>query len=46
MHGVAIARDQPFSLDGGDMMFPGDDSLGADAGEIINCRCAGLYETA
>lgn len=37
MHGVILDVDQPFELDGGDVQFPGDDSLGADAGELINC---------
>lgn len=45
MHGVELPRDEPFELDGGQMMYPGDDSMGADAGEIINCRCSVLYNT-
>lgn len=45
VHGVIIDRDQPFELDGGDLMFPGDDSLGASAGELINCRCVCRYFT-
>jgi hypothetical protein len=45
MHGVEIGREDPFELDGGDMMYPGDDSLGVDEGEIINCRCSVLYNT-
>lgn len=45
MHGTTIANDEPFSLNGGDMMYPGDDSLGAGAEEIVNCRCSVLYQT-
>lgn len=40
MDGVRVDEDEPFSLPGGMMMFPHDTSLGADAGEIINCACA------
>jgi hypothetical protein len=32
--------DQPFELQGGQLMFPTDTSLGADISEIINCRCS------
>ena len=45
MHGVELPRDEPFDLDGGQLMYPGDDSMGADEGEIINCRCSVLYNT-
>jgi|SRR5262245_28003158 len=45
MHGVTIARNEPFDTDDGQMMFPGDDSMGADAGGLINCRCSLLYFT-
>ena len=31
--------DEPFTVGTSKMMFPQDDSLGADLGEIINCRC-------
>lgn len=40
MDGVTVDEDDPFVLPGGMMMFPHDTSLGADAGEIINCACA------
>jgi HK97 family phage portal protein len=34
----------PFRLsDGSELMFPGDSSLNADAGQVINCRCTTLY---
>lgn len=40
MNGVEVPQDSPFVLpDGSKMMFPGDISLGADAGQVINCRC-------
>lgn len=38
-----IAMDKPFSVGVSLMMYPGDSSLGADAGEIINCRCTVGY---
>ena len=35
----------PFVLpDGSRMMYPGDTSLGADAGQTINCRCVERFE--
>jgi len=45
MHGVVVPYSDRFQLDGGEMMFPGDDSFGVDAGELINCRCSVLYST-
>lgn len=40
MNGVEVEQDEPFVLpDGSKMMFPGDISIGADAGQVINCRC-------
>lgn len=40
MNGVEVPQDEPFVLpDGTKMMFPGDISLGADASQVINCRC-------
>lgn len=40
MNGVAVGQDDPFKLpDGTKMMFPGDISMGADASQVINCRC-------
>lgn len=37
--GQIRALDEPFLVSGQLMMFPGDDSLGASAGNLINCRC-------
>lgn len=34
--------DQPFVVGGQLLMFPGDRSLGASAGNTINCRCSSL----
>lgn len=33
----------PFVVDGELLMYPGDTSLGASAGNIINCRCSVQY---
>jgi hypothetical protein len=35
--------DEPFVVGGDEMMFPGDESLGAGPEQIINCRCAVLH---
>ncbi len=37
--GTRIPIDEPFTVGGSKMMFPTDSSLGADASEIVNCRC-------
>ena len=34
-----IPIEDPFNVNGSLMMFPTDDSMGADAEEIVNCRC-------
>lgn len=41
MDGATVSgTEAPFVLpDGSRMMFPGDSSLGASAGQIVNCRC-------
>lgn len=39
MDGVEVEKDEPFVLPGGELMYPHDGSLGADAAEIINCAC-------
>lgn len=35
--------DEPFEVGNSLMMYPKDSSLGADAGEIVNCRCSIEY---
>lgn len=40
MDGVEVDQMEPFMLAGGNLMYPHDTSLGADASEIINCACA------
>jgi len=42
-HGQTVDYDQPFTVGGAAMMRPGDDSMGAGPQEIINCRCAVLF---
>lgn len=37
-----IPVDEPFVVGGEELMYPGDDSLGASAGNIINCQCIQL----
>ena len=39
MDGITIDEDESFIVDGEEMMFPRDDSMGASAGNIINCAC-------
>ena len=39
MDGVIVDMDEPFDLVDCQMMYPHDSSLGAPAGEIINCAC-------
>lgn len=40
MDGMTIPEDEPFVVDGEELMFPRDDSMGASAGNIINCACS------
>jgi len=40
MDGVEVDQDEPFTLEGGQMMYPHDTSMGALASEIINCACS------
>lgn len=43
LEGVTIPIDEPFHVGNSLMMMPLDTSLGADANEIINCRCTVEY---
>lgn len=38
-NGQVVAIDEPFEVGDSQLMFPGDDSLGAPAEEVINCHC-------
>ena len=40
MDGVIVDKDEPFTLEGGLMMYPHDTSMNAAASEIINCACS------
>ena len=42
--GQTVGMDEPFNVGGSQLMYPGDSSLGADAGEIVNCRCTQFYQ--
>ena len=44
--GQVVAMHEPFSVGGYSMMMPSDSSMGAPAGEIINCMCAVVYTPA
>lgn len=34
-----VPYDEPFEVGDEKLMYPGDISLGANAGNVINCRC-------
>jgi len=38
--GQIVDMDEPFIVTGEELMFPGDTSRGASAGNVIQCRCA------
>lgn len=40
MDGMTVPLEEPFTTPAGSrLMYPGDRSLGAPAGEVVNCRC-------
>ena len=46
-HGQIVPVDQPFLVSGQSLRYPGDVSLGASIGNVINCRCGiewGTYD--
>lgn len=43
VNGTEIPIDQPFEVGESLLMFPRDQSLGADPSEIVNCRCTAYY---
>lgn len=44
--GQEVPVSAPFVVDGEQLMYPGDTSLGASVGNVINCRCIAEYNTA
>lgn len=42
--GQTVPENEPFVVGGEQLMQPGDDSLGASAKNIINCRCGAEYD--
>lgn len=40
VNGLTIPINDPFELQGGYVMFPRDESMGADDSELISCRCS------
>lgn len=41
--GQMVGINEPFIVGGEQMLYPGDGSLGASAGNIIQCRCSTLF---
>ena len=39
-----VAASEPFEVMGEQLMFPGDTSLGASPENVVNCRCAAVYD--
>jgi hypothetical protein len=42
-NGQRVGIMEPFIVSGQLLMYPGDSSLGASKGNVINCRCLSLY---
>lgn len=45
-NGQTVDLDETYTVGGFKMMRPGDDSFGAPAGEIVQCRCGEIHEVA
>ncbi len=43
---IVDGMDSAFQVDGEELLFPGDTSLGATGMNIFNCRCTVVYQTA
>ena len=43
-NGETVEMDEPYVIDGDELMFPGDSSLGAGPENLVNCRCTETYE--
>ena len=43
--GQTTALDEPYTVGGEQLMYPGDVSMGASAANVVNCRCTEVYET-
>lgn len=43
-NGETTSMDEPYVIDGDQMMYPGDSTLGAGAGNLVNCRCTETYQ--
>ena len=41
--GQTVPVDEPFTLGGGLLMYPTDQSLGVSFSEVVNCRCWAMY---
>ncbi len=42
-NGQEREKSKPFNVGSSKLNFPGDGSLGADAGELVNCRCGTTF---
>jgi len=42
--GQRVKLNESFNVGGYQMRYPGDSSMGAPAGEIVNCRCTVVFE--